>query len=120
MVVSWISIAIDEDNKDRILEILAYQKGPTEAIPGCFSCKIFKDLDECMIAYEEVWQNKKTFHEHIRSDLYRNILTAMDLSKKPPEVRISRISTNKGMELIQGERMSRRAEGLKTGGRKAY
>jgi hypothetical protein len=43
-------------------------------------------------------------HEHLRSDLYRRILAAMELCRHPPEVSFHYASESKGFELIEAVR----------------
>ncbi|MBW1667377.1 MAG: antibiotic biosynthesis monooxygenase [Deltaproteobacteria bacterium] len=102
MIISTLRIVAEPDKNDEILEILFSVKGPTEGEAGCISCRIFQDLrNERVITYEEVWQSEEKLYQHIRSDLYRNILAVMDMSNGPPEVKFSTISNIAGMELIK-------------------
>jgi len=105
MIISTVKIAASPENRKEILEILFSVKGPSEGATGCISCFIYQDLEnEQAITYEEVWQSKKDLDTHLRSDLYRNILAAMDMSSKPPEVRFNTVSTTEGMELVKEAR----------------
>jgi len=49
----------------------------------------------------EQWESEEALHEHIRSDLYRHLLAAMELSKQPPEVMFHYFSETKGFELVE-------------------
>ena len=102
MVISTIRLTADPDFRKEILEVLFSVKGPTEGESGCISCSIYQELqDEHILAYVEVWQNKENLVNHIRSELYRKILTAMDMSSGPPEVQFRSISSTEGMDLIK-------------------
>ncbi len=62
------------------------------------------------IRYAEQWESEESLCEHIRSDLYRRVLAALELSKRPPEVTFYYCSQTKGLELIEA---ARRQAGLR-------
>jgi quinol monooxygenase YgiN len=53
------------------------------------------------IRYAEQWESEEALHNHLRSDLYRRVLNAMELSKRPPEVAFYKASEKQGFELIE-------------------
>jgi quinol monooxygenase YgiN len=102
MILSIIKITAASNNKDDILDILFFVKGPAEGKHGCLSCGIYQDLqNEHIIFYEELWEGSENLYSHIRSDLYRNILAVMDMSSEPPEIKFSTVSSVAGMDLIK-------------------
>jgi len=102
MIVSIIKIFMAPDNKNEILEILHSVKVRTEGRSGCLGCNIYQDLqDEQVIVYKEVWENKEHLDNHIRSDIYRNILAAVDMSNERPKIAFYTISNIKGIDLIE-------------------
>ena len=56
------------------------------------------------IVYVEQWRSEEAIYEHIRSALYRYVLSAMDFSSQAPEVAFYFVSHIKGMELIHSLR----------------
>ena len=54
--------------------------------------------------YVEQWESEEDLQRHIRSDLYRRILEAMELSCRSPEVSFHSVSATAGMELIEALR----------------
>ncbi len=52
------------------------------------------------ILYMECWDSEEELHRHIRSDMYRRVLEAMELSRVSPEVQFHRVTEAKGMDLI--------------------
>jgi quinol monooxygenase YgiN len=56
------------------------------------------------IGYAEQWDSEEALRDHVRSDLYRRVLAAMELSRKPPEVSFHFTSDTKGLELIEAMR----------------
>ncbi len=102
MILSIIKITAASNNKDEILDILFFVKGPAEGKHGCLSCGIYHDLqNEHIIFYEELWEGRENLYSYIRSDLYRNILAAVDMSSEPPEIKLSTVLSVAGMDLIK-------------------
>ena len=56
------------------------------------------------ILYMERWDSEQDFERHVRSDLYRRILAAVEFSCKPPEIVFDYVNVSKGMELIEALR----------------
>ena len=84
------------------LEILRCVQGPTLAHPGCTSSRIcLEDGAEHAVVLWEEWTSNAAFQEYVRSDLYRRILAALELSSQTPEVCIYEVSTTQGMDLIE-------------------
>ena len=110
MVISTLRILPSAKQCPETLEILRSVQGPTLAHPGCMACRIYaEDGPGQAILLCEEWASAAVFHEHVRSELYRRVLAALDLSSHPPEVCVHHISTTEGMELIRALR-SRRGE----------
>jgi quinol monooxygenase YgiN len=85
-----------------LLEILRSVLGPTEAQPGCLSCHIYaEEGPDHAIVFGAHWETEAALQEHIRSDFYRRILVACELSDRPPEVSFHHVSRTQGMDLIQ-------------------
>jgi len=63
------------------------------------------------ILYTEEWDSDAEFCEHMRSELYRRVLAAMDISKSAPELRFYKVSTAQGLELVDQIRNSPRSTG---------
>jgi hypothetical protein len=56
------------------------------------------------IRYAEQWDSEEALNDHIRSDLYRRVLAAMEFSKQPPEIIFHFTSHTKGFELVEALR----------------
>jgi quinol monooxygenase YgiN len=102
MMICNVTIKAENRSREEVLEILSSVRGPVEGTPGCVRCRIYQDMqNNDLILYEEIWQEEEHLYQHIRSDLYLKILTAMDLSGEPPKVEFSVVSRTAGMELIR-------------------
>ena len=74
-------------------------------MPGCFGCWLSEeDHVHNYIRYAELWDSEEALTDHIRSDLYRRVLAAMEFSKRPPEITFHYTAHTKGFELIEAIR----------------
>ena len=65
------------------------------------------------ILYTEEWDSELEFCDHVRSELYRRVLAAIDISKSAPELCFYRVSVMQGLELVDQIRNSpRRTEAV--------
>jgi quinol monooxygenase YgiN len=88
-----------------MVEILRSVQDLTRPCPGCMGCWLSEeDVLHNHIRYAEQWESEESLNEHIRSDLYRRVLAAMELSRQPPEVHFYYTSEKKGFELIEAAR----------------
>lgn len=102
MILATIMIQPSSDQRAKALEILRSVQGPTQVHPGCVTCRIFdEEGPEQAILFCEGWESEGAFHQHVRSDLYRRILSVIELSTLPPEVYFQDVSSTRGIELIR-------------------
>ena len=95
------------ERRRETLATLRSVQGPTQAEPSCSASQVYEeDGPEQAILYVEEWKSESEFRDHVRSDLYRRILAAIDLSRSAPEVRFYDVSTVQGLELVQQMRES--------------
>jgi len=105
MISATLRIVAPLQQRKRVMEILRSISEPIKAEPGCIGLNIYQDLDDKeVIILEEVWQSQTDLDRHIRSERYRSILTLMDMSSEPPEIRFNTIAHSAGIEAIQAVR----------------
>lgn len=108
MVISTLRIFPAHDQRRDVLTILRSVLGPTQAKPHCQSCGVYEeDGFQGAVLYMERWDSEPEFERHVRSELYRRILAAVELSRKPPEIAFDFASKTKGMDLIEDLRDER-------------
>jgi quinol monooxygenase YgiN len=99
------------DRRADVLEILRSVQGSVRTEPGCVAFDIYAEQGtESAILLIERWETDAALEAHLRSEIYRSILGAIELSGKHPEVRFEHVSDSAGMELIE---RTRSASGIK-------
>ena len=102
MVISTLRIVPSPKHRSEVLEILRSVQGPTETQPGCLSYCIYEEEgpDQATLLCGR-WETEAALREHIRSEFFRRLLVACELSTRPPEVCFHHVSATQGIELIQ-------------------
>lgn len=105
MVFSIIRLFPSAKQHAQVVEILKSVQDLTRPLPGCAGCWLSEqDIINNHIRYAEQWESEEGMYEHIRSELYRRVLNAMELSKEPPEATFYYAKEQKGFELIESIR----------------
>ena len=105
MIIVTLRIKVPPARRKDFLDSARLIIGPTKVQPGCINCRFYQDLDDPdIILFTEEWQSRKYLEHHIKSDSYRIILSLMELSGEPPEIKINTISKTEGMEAIEALR----------------
>lgn len=105
MIVGTLRIVPPPKRRVEVLEILRSIQGPVLAQPGCAACHIYEEQGpEPAIVLVERWESEAALDVHIRSEAYRRILGALELSGAAPAVRFDHVSASEGMELIERSR----------------
>ena len=105
MIVGTLRILPAPDRRAQILEVFRSIQGPVLSQPGCVACHIYEEQSpEPAVVLVERWESQVTLEAHLRSETYRRILGAIELSGGPPEVCFDYVSSSEGMELIERSR----------------
>jgi quinol monooxygenase YgiN len=105
MIVGTLRILPAPDRRAEILEVLRAIQGPVGAQPGCVACHIYEEQGpEPAVVLVERWESQAALEAHLRSETYRRILGAVELSGGPPDVCFDFVSSSEGMELIERSR----------------
>ena len=90
------------------LQILESVRAQTQTDPGCIHCFLYRGVDDVrVLMLDELWAEEDKLIRHLRSELFRRILLAIEMSEEPPEVRFEKITQTSGFEIIEKARMSR-------------
>ena len=107
MILSKVRLFPAPEKRRQVLAALRSVQGPTQAEPSCAASQVYEeDGPDSAILYVEEWNSESEFRDHVRSELYRRILAAIDLSKSTPEVCFYNDSNVQGLELVQQIRES--------------
>jgi quinol monooxygenase YgiN len=105
VIVGTLRILPPPRRRAEVLEIFEAVQGPVVAQPGCLACHVYEEaLPAQAIVLVERWQSPAALEAHLRSELYRRILGALELSGGPPEVSFDYVSATEGMDLIERSR----------------
>jgi quinol monooxygenase YgiN len=102
MVVGTLTIPLSPDQRGAVLELLRSIQGPVLAQPGCIACHIYEEQEpEHSIVLVERWESEAALEAHVRSEAYRRVLSALELSAAPPEIRFDHVASTEGIELVE-------------------
>ena len=108
MIVGTLRIRPMPQRRGELLEILRSVQSRVLAQPGCVSFQIYEEHDaEAAIVLVERWESEAALDQHIRSEAYRRILGAIELSSDAPEIRFESVSATEGIEKIERARAPR-------------
>jgi quinol monooxygenase YgiN len=102
MVIGTLSILPSPDRRVHVLEILRSIQGPVTTQRGCTGCHIYEeDGPEPAIVLVERWDTEEALETHLRSEHFRHLLGALELSASAPGVSFDHVSSTEGMELVE-------------------
>jgi quinol monooxygenase YgiN len=105
MITATIRIQPAPHRRAEILEVFESIQGPVLAQPGCVGCHIYEEQGpERTVALVERWESDAALDAHLRSEMYRLVLAAIELSGVAPEVRFDSVSASEGLERIERAR----------------
>jgi quinol monooxygenase YgiN len=105
VIFSVISLCPSLKNRGQLIELLRSVLDLSRPCPGRMGCWLSEeDSLQNRIIYAEQWETEEALHEHIRSDLYRRLLSAIELSERPPEVKFYYATETRGFDLVESIR----------------
>ena len=107
MILSKLRLFPSPKKRPQVLAALLSVQEPTQVKPGCLASQVYEEVGQNgAILYLEEWESEQEFRQHVRSELYRRILAAVDMSHSAPETCFYMVSSVHGLELIQQIRSS--------------
>jgi quinol monooxygenase YgiN len=104
IIVSTLRIPIGS-HRAEIVRTLTAQLGPTRVQPGCVKCDLYQGVeDPDVFALIEEWKCQADLDVRLRSDGYRSILGAIDLSREQPDIQFDTVLKRGGLEVIASAR----------------
>jgi quinol monooxygenase YgiN len=105
--VSTVSVDMRFAPKDseRAVQLLLSGRAEILTKRGCRSCDVATEAgDEGLVHYREVWESGELFHEHVRSEEFRRVLIAMDLSCEEPRIVVGKLCGHSGLAYLRSLR----------------
>ena len=91
-----------DDGSDEAIKTLRAVLGPTGACAGCLRCTLLEDVQRPNELHLLVkWRSREDFERHVKTELFRSVLQAVDLSTEPPDLEVQTITDVHGMELLR-------------------
>lgn len=87
---------------EQAVQLLLSAVGCTESKSECEECLVARDaVDAGRIRYSEAWNTESAFKRHVKSDEFRRVLVAMELSLEEPRVLLGNLCVQNGMAYLQ-------------------
>jgi quinol monooxygenase YgiN len=105
MMRETIRLLLPQQKYKEALKILRSIVEQSQAYPGCFSSRLYGDLEERnAILIEGMWQDQEHLEPHLRSEEYHNLLMVVEMALKCPEIRFDTIACTTGIETVEKAR----------------
>lgn len=105
MYLVMIKIYPDPEHEHAVIDVLDSLKGQIAANADCLICIISVETDGTgAVCYVEKWRSREALDRHLRSTLFRRVLTAMEFSVRPPDVGFYQVTETGGLGLVEDAR----------------
>lgn len=105
--VFQINLCIKVPGKRRreALSLLLPLAASTRLLPECISCALYQDLeDRGLLWLVEEWISEESLLQHVKSDTFRMIFEAMEMSVDVPDLRFRSLQEMGGLEIVEQAR----------------
>lgn len=98
MIVCTLRLLLSETDRRKVLASLQPLLGATRVQPGCRACTLLFDAEDPqrLVLWEE-WDTQDQLDRHLRSEDYRLVIAAIDLSQEAPQMRFDTVATRGGL-----------------------
>ena len=110
MILCTLRLFVSEAHHRQVVASLTPLIGWTRVEPGCRACHLLADIEEPRaILLTEEWDTQGDLDRHLRSEDYRRVLEAIELSQEAPDIRFDTVQTSGGFEVVEAARTPRPA-----------
>ncbi len=108
MIVCTLILTVSETDRRKVIASLTPLVGWTQVQPGCQACHLLSDVEDprALVLLEE-WDTQEQLDSHLRSEDYRRVVAAMELSQEAPEIQFCTVETTGGFEVVEAARAPR-------------
>ena len=97
-----VDMRFSADDVDSAVRLLLSVKGDILTKRGCRACDVSTEAaDAGVVHYREEWESEAVFREHVRSEEFRRVLIAMDMSSEEPRIVVGNLSGHSGMAYLR-------------------
>ena len=105
MVICTLRILTAPQSRAEVVRTLVAQLGLTRVQPGCHRCDLYQDVeDREAITLVEEWESQSDLSLRLRSEEYRSVLAAIELSRERPEIHFDTVVRRGGLEVVESAR----------------
>ena len=102
-----LRINVPGKRRDEVLSLLRPLVQTTRVLPECLTCILHQDEEHsgslCLI---EEWTAEAPMMQHMKSEAFRMIFAAMEMSVDAPELRFRKLQEVGGLEIVEQARQS--------------
>ena len=97
-----VDMRFSTESVDQAVRLLLSAKREILIKRGCRACDVSTEAaDPGVVHYREEWESKEAFREHARSEEFRRVLIAMDMSSEEPRIVVGNLSEHGGLEYLR-------------------
>lgn len=99
MIQALIEVELTDREFERFMGILNPVLEPIQYEPGCLRCTLWNDTKSARrMCFVTEWRTRDEFDRYLRSDWFRQILVAMDVSSREPVFRLQGVREASGFK----------------------
>ena len=105
MITSTLRIVTAPQSRAGVVRALAAQLGLVRVQPGCLRCDLYQDIENPeAITLTEEWESQADLDLRLRSEDYRSVLAAIELSREQPVIHFDTVTRRTGLEIVASAR----------------
>jgi quinol monooxygenase YgiN len=105
LIISTLRFVTTLRSRPEVLRVITAQLEVTRVQPGCLRCDLYQAVENPdLITLIEEWETHPDLNARLRSEDYRSILAAIELSREEPEIHFDTVIRRGGLEVIAAAR----------------
>ncbi|HSB67745.1 MAG TPA: antibiotic biosynthesis monooxygenase [Candidatus Methylomirabilis sp.] len=105
IIIATLRIVTAARSRPEVVRALAAQLGPTRVQSGCLKCDLYQGVEDPeVLTLVEEWESHADLSMRLRSEEYRSVLAAIELSREQPEIHFDTVIRRGGLEVISSAR----------------
>jgi quinol monooxygenase YgiN len=106
LIVCTLSLVLSEPDRRKVIASLCPLINSTRAQLGCRVCSLLVDSEDPrrLVLWQE-WDSQDQVIRHLRSEDYRLVLAAIEMSQEAPQVHFDTVEARAGLDVVEAARM---------------